>query len=143
MRDGVLLAWEANGQPLLPMHGFPLRAIVPTWYGMQSVKWLRKITLLNRPFEGIENTKVYRITFSADDPGQPATKKAVRSVLRPPGVPDLFTRHRFVLPGRVLLHGAAWSGYGPNAWVGVSLDGGKTWREAQLEKPVSPYAWTH
>lgn len=141
--DGVLLAWDANGQPLLPMHGFPLRAIVPTWYGMQSVKWLRKITVLKEPFKGVENEKVYRITFSADDPGQPVTRKAVNSVIQPPGVPDLFTRHRFVQPGRVPLHGAAWSGHGPIVWVGVSTDSGKTWQDALMEKPLGPYAWTH
>ena len=50
LRDEVMLAWEANGQPLLPVHGFPLRLVVPSWYGMASVKWLRAITVLNEPF---------------------------------------------------------------------------------------------
>jgi len=52
--DDVMLAWEANGQPLLPQHGFPLRLIVPAWYGMASVKWLRAITVLNETFQGVE-----------------------------------------------------------------------------------------
>jgi DMSO/TMAO reductase YedYZ molybdopterin-dependent catalytic subunit len=50
MKPEVLLAWDANGQPLLPAHGFPLRLIVPTWYGMASVKWLRSITVIDHTF---------------------------------------------------------------------------------------------
>src|SRR5689334_6559633 len=58
MRDEVMLAWAANGQPLLPEHGFPLRLVVPSWYGMASVKWLRAITVLDAPFEGVQQKQV-------------------------------------------------------------------------------------
>ncbi len=142
LRDGVILAWEANGQPLLPQHGWPLRLVVPDWYGMQSVKWLKAITVLNEPFQGVQQKKVYRITQSADDPGQPVTRKAVRSLMQPPGIPDLLTRHRFLAPGRHVLHGAAWSGYGSITRVEVSMDGGQRWHDAQRDAAVSPYAWT-
>jgi DMSO/TMAO reductase YedYZ molybdopterin-dependent catalytic subunit len=142
LRDGVILAYEANGQPLLPQHGYPLRLIVPDWYGMASVKWLRQITVLDRPFEGVEQKKVYRLTKSADDPGEPVTKKWVRSLMAPPGIPDLVSRHRFVPPGRHELQGMAWSGFGPVVRVEVSADGGNNWRETELSEPVSPYAWT-
>lgn len=142
LRDGVILAWEANGQPLLPQHGRPLRLVVPTWYGMQSVKWLRAITVVNQPFQGVEQTKVYRITQSADEPGEPVTKKAVRALLQPPGIPDLFTRHRFLPAGDHILGGMAWSGHGPIARVEVSADGGGVWADAVLDPPVSPHSWT-
>src|SRR4051812_44501796 len=52
-RDGgILLAYKMNGQPLPEAHGFPLRAIVPGWYGMASVKWLTRIVVTDQPFQG-------------------------------------------------------------------------------------------
>src|SRR3989304_3485355 len=52
--EDVLLAFDMNGAPLLPQHGFPLRLVVPGWYGMASVKWLTRIMLVDRPFEGYQ-----------------------------------------------------------------------------------------
>jgi DMSO/TMAO reductase YedYZ molybdopterin-dependent catalytic subunit len=140
--EGVILAWEANGQPLLPAHGFPLRLVVPTWYGMASVKYLKKITVINHTFQGVEQKLVYRLTFSSSDPGRPVQKKAVRAAMAPPGYPDLLTRYRFVAPGRHILEGKAWSGYGRITRVEVSTDDRRTWAAARLDAPVSPFAWT-
>ena len=140
--DGVILAWEANGQPLPPAHGFPLRVVVPTWYGMASVKWLKAITVINHPFQGVQQRLVYRLTFSAADAGRPIQKKAVRAAMKPPGYPDLISRYRFVEAGPVELRGMAWSGYGAIRRVEVSTDDRRTWRAAVLETPVSPHAWT-
>lgn len=142
MRDEVMLAWDANGQPLLPQHGFPLRLIVPSWYGMTSVKWLRAITVLNRPFEGIQQAKVYRYQQIRGEMGEPVQRKRVNSVMTPPGIPDLITRHRFLAPGRHVLQGTAWSGSGRITRVETSVDGGNRWRETQLT-PVSDdrFAW--
>ncbi len=142
LRDGVMLAWAQNGQSLLPQHGFPLRLIVPTWYGMTSVKWLRAITVLNQPFKGIEQAKVYRYQKSATDPGVPVTVKRVHSVMKPPGLADAISRYRFAAPGRHVLQGKAWSGTGAIRRVEVSTDGGRTWRDAQLGQPGGPYSWT-
>ena len=64
MREEVLLAYAMNGQPLPPSHGFPLRLIVPDWYGMASVKWLRSITAIAEPFEGVQQTLLYRYRSS-------------------------------------------------------------------------------
>ena len=142
MHPEVMLAWAANGEPLSPEHGFPLRLVVPSWYGMASVKWLRAITVLNEPFKGVQQEQVYRYTRSADDPGEPVREKRVRSVMLPPGIPDLQSRWRFVAPGEQMLQGMAWSGNGPVAAVEVSLDGGGSWSPARLS-PVSndPFAW--
>ncbi len=144
LRDGVMLAWEANGQPLLPQHGFPLRLVVPSWYGMTSVKWLRAITVLNEPFTGIQQSKVYRYQQTKDDPGEPVTLKRVHSVMKPPGIPDLLTRQRFVAPGRHAIQGMAWSGYGSGAIerVEVSTDDGTSWRDADLAGSAGSFAWT-
>lgn len=142
LRDGVMLAWAQNGQPLLPQHGFPLRLIVPTWYGMTSVKWLRAITVLNQPFKGIEQAKVYRYQKSATDPGVPVTVKRVHSAMKPPGLADAISRYRFAALGRHVLQGMAWSGTGAIRRVEVSTDGGGTWRDAEVGKPGGPYSWT-
>ncbi|WP_167772541.1 sulfite oxidase [Ramlibacter henchirensis] len=143
LRDEVMLAWEHNGVPLLPQHGFPLRLVVPAWYGMASVKWLRAITVLNEPFRGVEQSKVYRYQQVKGEPGEPVTFKRVHSLITPPGMPDLITRQRFLAPGRVTLQGVAWSGAGRITRVEVSTDDAATWREATLV-PVSEdrFAWT-
>jgi sulfane dehydrogenase subunit SoxC len=143
LKDGVILAWEANGQPLLPHHGFPLRLVVPTWYGMQSVKYLKSITVIDHTYQGVENKQVYRHQFGSSDGGRPIQKKAVRSAMVPPGIPDAISRHRFVPLGTpVTLQGKAWSGNGPIVRVEVSTNDRGTWAPATLGPPVSPHAWT-
>ena len=142
MRDEVMLAWEANGHPLLPQHGFPLRLIVPRWYGMASVKWLRAITVLREPFRGVEQAKVYRYQQVKGEAGEPVTIKRVMSVIVPPGLPDAISRHRFVAPGAHVVQGTAWSGSGRIARVEFSADGGTSWRDAELVKvSKDPYSW--
>ena len=54
MRCDALLAWRMNGADLEPQHGYPLRLVVPGWYGMASVKWLRSIEVVRTPFEGYQ-----------------------------------------------------------------------------------------
>jgi DMSO/TMAO reductase YedYZ molybdopterin-dependent catalytic subunit len=141
MKDGVILAWEANGQPLLQEHGFPLRLIVPTWYGMQSVKYLKQITVIDHTYQGVENKQVYRLTPSLSDGGRPVQRKAVKSLIRPPGFPDLLTRRRFVERGKQTLEGKAWSGNGPITKVEVSTDDRRTFQPATLGDQIS-LAWT-
>ena len=51
---GCVLAYEMNGAPLPPQHGFPLRLVVPGWYGMTNVKWLSAITVVEEPFAGYQ-----------------------------------------------------------------------------------------
>src|SRR5205823_6748365 len=59
VREEVLLAYAINGRPLPPQHGFPLRLIVPGWYGMTDVKWLRSITVIDRAFAGYQQATAY------------------------------------------------------------------------------------
>ena len=112
LSDEVMLAWQINGQPLPPQHGFPLRLIVPGWYGMASVKWLDSISVTDRPFTGFQQVKTYNFRQTADDPGRPVTTMRVRSLMIPPGIPDWFTRRRLMRTGTTLLEGRAWSGAG-------------------------------
>ncbi len=70
--EQALLAYEMNGGPLPPQHGFPLRLVVPGWYGMANVKWLTRIALLEEPFEGYQNAVAYRMYDADGEPGEPA-----------------------------------------------------------------------
>ncbi|MDQ4503036.1 sulfite oxidase [Sinomonas sp. ASV322] len=135
----VLLAYEMNGAPLPPQHGYPLRLVVPGWYGMASVKWLRSINAVAEPFEGYQQAVAYRYQADADDGGTRVERVRVRSLMVPPGVPDFLTRRRTVDAGPTMLRGRAWSGTGPITKVEVGVDG--VWATAQLEPPVGPYAW--
>ncbi|MEA2419461.1 MAG: hypothetical protein QOE60_1667, partial [Thermoleophilaceae bacterium] len=139
--DEALLVYEMNGAPLPPQHGFPLRLVVPGWYGMTNVKWLARITLLEEPFDGYQNAVAYRIYDADGEPGDPVGRMLPRSLMVPPGVPDFMTRERFLAPGPVTLRGRAWSGHGPVERVEVSTDGGERFEPAVLDDPVGPAAW--
>ncbi|HXG36370.1 MAG TPA: sulfite oxidase [Dehalococcoidia bacterium] len=142
MRKEVILAYQMNGEELQPQHGYPLRLIVPGWYGMTSVKWLHSIEAVSQPFVGYQMVEAYRYTQSADDPGEPVSLMKVRALMVPPGIPDFVTRVRLVEAGDVTLTGRAWAGRQPVSRVEVSVDNGMTWQKAQLNRPVSPYAWS-
>ena len=139
-RDEVLLAYGMNGEDLQPQHGFPLRLIVPGWYGMTSVKWLDRIEAVGEPFQGPQ-MDFYRYTQGADDPGESANLIKVRALMSPPGIPDFLTRIRLVRAGPVPLSGRAWAGRLGISRGEVSHDDGVTWAAAQLDDPLSPYAW--
>lgn len=141
MREEVMLAYEVNGVALPPQHGFPLRLLVPGWYGMTHVKWLTGVELLSHTYEGFQNAVAYRVTTSAGDPGDPVTRINPRALIAPPGVPDFMTRTRFVQVGSVRVSGRAWSGWDAISRVEVSVDGGATWADADLGTPVGPHAW--
>jgi len=139
--DGPLLAYAINGEPLPPQHGFPLRLLVPGWYGMTSVKWLARIDAIAEPFAGYQQATGYRIRTHEDDPGTPVTRMMPRALMAPPGVPDFMTRARFVAAGPCELTGRAWSGWGAIEAVEVSADGGASWAEAALGPEPEPGAW--
>src|SRR4029077_8282470 len=80
-RDEVLLAYAINGRPLPPQHGFPLRLIVPGWYGMAHVKWLRAITVLGGDFAGYQQATAYHFRPSDDDHGVPVTLIRPRALM--------------------------------------------------------------
>jgi DMSO/TMAO reductase YedYZ molybdopterin-dependent catalytic subunit len=141
LRDETLLAYEMNGAPLPPQHGFPLRLVVPGWYGMTNVKWLERIELVDTPFAGYQNAWSYRLRQAEDEEGVPLDRMHPRSLLAPPGVPEFMTRERVVAAGEVLLEGRAWSGLAPVESVEVSTDGGESWAGAELEPDGEPWAW--
>ncbi|HEV2033065.1 MAG TPA: sulfite oxidase [Candidatus Dormibacteraeota bacterium] len=137
----AFVAYEMNGQPLSPQHGYPLRLVIPGWYGMAQVKWLRSITLVDQPFRGYQQEASYHIAGSDEDPGVPVTRMVPRSLMIPPGIPDFMSRSRFVSPGSCVIEGRAWSGHGPIKRVQVSTDAGSSWAEATVKAAVSEFAW--
>jgi sulfane dehydrogenase subunit SoxC len=142
LRPEMLLAYEVNGQPLPPQHGAPLRLIVPGWYGMTHVKWLQSITVIGEAFTGWQQDVAYHVRGSEDERGQPVTRIHPRALMIPPGFPEFLSRTRHLDAGRCRLEGRAWSGWAPIARVEVSVDGGETWRDADLGPPVSEFAWS-
>ena len=143
-RPEVLLAYEMNGVPLPPQHGFPLRLVVPGWYGMTNVKWLGRITVVDRPFDGYQQATSYRIRHAEDDAGEQLTRMQPRALMIPPGIPEFSTRSRIAGAGPHVIEGRAWSGLGAIVSVEVSVDGGGTWGEADLDDaPDATWAWRH
>ena len=107
---------------------------------MTSVKWLDRIEVIDRPFDGYQQVGTYIYREKADEVGVPVTTMRVKSLMVPPGMPDVYTRHRLVDQGRVELVGRAWSGDGvPIAKVEVAVDG--HWHTAVLDPEAGRYAW--
>ncbi|MFE3449904.1 sulfite oxidase [Nonomuraea sp. NPDC059194] len=122
--DDVLVAYEMNGEPLPPDHGFPARLVVPGWAGIASVKWLGDLEVSTTELFTPWNTLFY------------------------PGVTTMTVKSAFELPWpailkagvRHVLHGRSWSGTGPIHHVEVSSDNGLTWHLAE-RRGLSGDAW--
>jgi DMSO/TMAO reductase YedYZ molybdopterin-dependent catalytic subunit len=142
VESDAFLAYEVNGVPLPPQHGYPLRLVVPGWYGMTSVKWLSHITLVDTPFDGYQMRHSYRVRHDEDEPGEPITTIAPRSLMVPPGIPEFATRARVLEAGPCEIVGRAWSGGAELSGVEMSTDGGETWVRAELDgAALGRWAW--
>lgn len=127
--QSALVAHSMNGEPLAPDHGAPLRLIVPGRYGMASVKWLSRISAVVESFRGFFQVARYVIDGEAIGPIAPrAIIVAPAGGMLPSGVEQV-------------IRGFAWSGRGPIERVDVSVDGGVTWREAELTPAGGASAW--
>jgi DMSO/TMAO reductase YedYZ molybdopterin-dependent catalytic subunit len=134
----VILAYEMNGEPLPPDHGYPVRVLVPSWVGIASIKWVGDIEVSAEPLYSPWNTTFYRLFGSAygDAGSAPIGVQAVKSAFELP-LDATFRAGR----GQVL-HGRSWSGAGGVARVEVSTDGGTHWRTAVLHDPPRTGAWS-
>jgi DMSO/TMAO reductase YedYZ molybdopterin-dependent catalytic subunit len=131
----ILIAYEMNGEPLNPDHGAPFRLIVPHWYGVASVKWLKRIELLTQPFVGEFESGHYMYQW-ADRPAERVTLMRPRARITDP------QRGATIRAGQPhLVCGKAWSGTGPVTNVDVSLTGESEWLAAHLETPKGPHQW--
>lgn len=125
--DDVLVAYEMNGAPLLPDHGFPARLVVPNWVGIASIKWVGAIEVADRELYSAWNTIYYRMA------GEPLSELVPKSVLELGWDVPLAAGRLHVLRGR------AWSGSAKIRLVEVSVDDGRSWRPAEL---VDDGPWT-
>lgn len=134
----TLLAFRMNGTTLPVSHGFPVRAVVPGWYGVASIKWLTRIRVVNTPYHGHFQTVDYAYyERSGGEPVRvPLTEMVVKSLIARPGV------HEVVPAGqKYRVYGAAWTGETEISKVEVSADRGQTWSAARLTGQPARHAW--
>jgi sulfite oxidase len=139
----VILASELNGAPLPPVHGFPLRAVVPGWIGARSVKWLGRITLLEQPSSNYFQSSAYRMQqeINPHDPrdvshGTALSEVPLNAVILEPA-PD-----QVVQAGRVPVRGWAMGAGGrPVTAVELSPNGGQSWRRARILSAGAAWTW--
>jgi len=134
----VLLAHTMNGEPLPKLHGGPVRAIVPGWYGMASTKWVTRIRLEKTPSDSHFMARGYRYSYPGDDPAALT-----------PGVEEMMVKSVITRPfeggkealGKVRIQGFAWAGPMGVRLVETSIDKGKTWKPAGFMGDTAPGAW--
>lgn len=136
--EDVILAYAMNGEALPVAHGFPLRAIVAGWYGMASIKWLKRILVSDRPFHGFYQTFDYSYwdRSSGVPTLRPVTRMQVKAVISRP------SRGTILMPNSECeIRGAAWAGENKVAQVEVSTDGGRSWQPARLHSEPERMVW--
>ncbi|WP_407309377.1 sulfite oxidase [Desulfosporosinus sp. SB140] len=134
-----ILAWKMNDEPIPYKHGFPLRLIVPGWYGMAHVKWISRITATSSPFKGpFQAIDYVYITNEGDyDNALPVTEMKVNSIITWP------SKGERIHLGQHTLRGLAWTGKGTISRVEISMDDGMSWNAARLTSPEhEPFTWT-
>ena len=133
----TLLAYEMNGEPLPLKHGYPLRALALGWTGANCVKWLTRISVLDRPFEGFFMDNVYRVFQKGQDSrtGEVVTGLKLKAIITQP-LPG-----ETIPAGDVIVLGAAYAGESDVRLVEVSVDNGIIWEPAEFIGPHEPYAW--
>jgi len=135
--DDVLVAYGQNGEALRPQQGYPMRLLVPGWEGINNVKWLRRIKVVNEPYMGMWESTKYPSLRTDGLSRWFQFEMGPRSVItRPSG------GHKLPSPGFYEISGLAWSGGGVIRKVEVSTDGGQTWKEAEIQGPVNAKAHT-
>jgi DMSO/TMAO reductase YedYZ molybdopterin-dependent catalytic subunit len=134
MDPATLLAYEMNGEPLPEEHGFPLRALVPGWYGMDSVKWLTRIEVLEQPFKGYFQDEKY-VALGAHGTSRPLTSIQVNSkFLRPSEGEEIRVK-------TYRAEGVAWAGERKIARVELRVGGG-AWQPATLSASPAATIWS-
>jgi sulfane dehydrogenase subunit SoxC len=136
LMDDALIAYAQNGEALRPEQGYPMRLLLPGFEGNMSVKWLRRLHIVDQPMHSREETSHYT-DLMADGKARQYTfdMDAKSLILRPSG------GHK-VEQGFHEITGIAWSGRGRITGVEVSTDSGATWQKAELQEPVLPKAFT-
>ena len=145
-RDGeVMIAYAMNDQPLPMVNGFPLRLVVPGWYGTYWVKAVSDIAVLPKPFSNFWTDKAYRIPSAPNGTESPQNLATDTVPINKFNVRSIFVRpepHEIWHAGiSNEIEGVAFdSGYGIRR-VEVSTDGGASWADARLDPEIGKYSW--
>ena len=134
----VLLAYKMNDVDLPAEHGFPVRAIVPGWYAMASIKWLQRIAVTDKPFNGYYQTLDYAFWKRR---GEIADLVALSEMQTKAEIARPSEGETVSASSNVRVRGAAWTGDGEITKVELSADSGSTWNEAKLLGESKPNAW--
>ena len=129
--NDCLIALYQNGERIRPENGYPLRLIVPGWEGVLNVKWLRRLHVAYEPVMARNETSKYTELLPSGKARQFTFVMEAKSLITSPTL-----GHKLDKPGLYQISGLAWSGRGKIRQVKVSADGGKTWAEAELQKPI-------
>lgn len=132
----TMLVWEMNGEPLTPEHGAPVRLFVPRWAGIASTKWLTRLTAQTNPFDGYYNADNYIIYNEAGEAVAPVREMPVKSLIARP------IDSARLAAGVHTISGFAWSGFGGISRVEISVDGGATWAEAEIDGSGGRLSWS-
>jgi DMSO/TMAO reductase YedYZ molybdopterin-dependent catalytic subunit len=135
LSDSTLLAYEMNGSPLPAEHGFPLRALVAGWYGMDSVKWLTRVEITDQPFQGYFQQKHY-VATNPDGTARPITRMLVSSKFLRPSQDEEIREKVY------RVEGVAWAGEAKIAKVEFRAGSNEAWQPASLDSSPTPYIWT-
>ncbi len=144
--EDTLLADTMNGQALPGLHGAPLRAIVPGWFGLASTKWLTRLRIEDRPSDNHFMAKGYRFNYPGEDPATAplVERMLVKSIITQPvagAVVKLAPRPNGKGKPLLRVQGFAWAGPAGVRLVEVSIDGGGSWRPAGFMGETAPLAW--
>ncbi len=145
MEPHNLIAFEMNGEPLPPLHGFPVRTVVPGWPGSVSGKWLKRIWVRDQVHDGPKMTgQSYRVPEYPVAPGADVPESQMKIIEAMP-VKSIITSPATGVEARVgeplALRGHAWCGDGPVEAMHVSFDFASTWIQASLASSMNPHAW--
>lgn len=137
LHPDTLLAWSMNGEYLRHVHGAPLRLVVPGWSGNWWVKWIEKIEAMDHMPECYHQTEYFVLGESHDDPNKiMCTALGVKTIIVDPLDEDSPLKC-----GSHAVRGYAWSGEGKIIRVEVSVDGGKSWEDANIEESTDRWLW--
>jgi len=135
--DDALVAYGQNGEALRPEQGYPIRLLLPGWEGNSSVKWVRRIKVVDEPVMARDETSKYTDLMPDGRARQFTFLMEAKSLITRPSAGQTLAA-----PGFQEISGLAWSGRGAITRVEVSTDGGATWSDAQLQSPVLSKAHT-
>ena len=134
----VLLAYKMNDVDLPAENGFPVRAIVPGWYAVASIKWLKRIIVTDKPFNGYYQTLDYSYWRREGELAElvPLREMQIKAEIARPSEGETVPAN-----SNVRVHGTAWTGDGEITKVEISSDDGATWNEAKLLGESKPNSW--